>query len=104
MNPKLKICSHSGHVCLLALSRAQDNSVIELRNADILTMVKAKLPASLIIEKINTSNCSFDTLPSVLAELTYRGVRNEGLTAMVALHMVHSPLLSAAQSRQNRER
>jgi hypothetical protein len=46
-------------------------------------MVKAKLPSALIIEKINTSNCTFDTFPSVLAELKYKGVPDEILMAMV---------------------
>jgi hypothetical protein len=46
-------------------------------------MVKAKLPPALIIEKINTSKCSFDTFPSVLAELKYRGVPDDVLMAMV---------------------
>jgi hypothetical protein len=60
---------------------AQDIS--PLTNSDIVTMVKAKLPPALIIEKINTSSCSFDTFPSVLAELKYRGVPDEVLMSMV---------------------
>jgi hypothetical protein len=54
-----------------------------LTNADIMTMVRAKLPAALIIQKINTSPCAFDTFPSVLAELKYRGVPDDVLMAMV---------------------
>lgn len=57
--------------------------VVTLQNADILTMVRAKLPPTLIIEKINTSSCRFDTFPSVLAELKYKGVPDEVLMAMV---------------------
>ena len=60
---------------------AQD--VTSLTNGDIVTMVKAKLPTALIIEKINASSCSFDTFPSVLAELKFRGVPDEVLMAMV---------------------
>ena len=60
---------------------AQD--LTALTNADILTMVKAKLPSALIVEKINTSTCNFDTYPSVLAELKYKGVTDEVLLAMV---------------------
>jgi len=45
---------------------------ITLTNADVLTMVRAKLPPALIIEKINNSSCTFDTFPSVLAELKTR--------------------------------
>lgn len=92
MNPKLNIFAFT--LIILAcftLCRAQDNSVIELKNSDILTMVRAKLPSALIIEKINTSKCSFDTFPSVLAELKYRGVPDDVLMAMVrAPHGVRS--------------
>ena len=54
-----------------------------LTNRDIMTMVRAKLPATLIIEKIKTSPCAFDTFPSVLAEMKYKGVPDEVLMAMV---------------------
>ena len=57
--------------------------VTSLTNADIITMVKAKLPPALIIEKINSSSCNFDTFPSVLAELKFRGVPDDVLMAMV---------------------
>lgn len=54
-----------------------------LTNNDVLTMVRAKLPTALIIEKINNSVCTFDTFPSVLAELKYKGVPDEVLMVMV---------------------
>jgi len=57
--------------------------VSSLTNADILTMVRAKLPSNVIVEKINTTTCNFDTFPSVLAELKYKGVPDEVLMAMV---------------------
>ena len=60
---------------------AQD--LAPLTNGDILTMVRAKLPNALIIEKINNSSCAFDTFPSVLAELKYKGVHDDVLMAMV---------------------
>lgn len=65
----------------LPVAFAQD--ITPLTNGDIVTMVNAKLPPALIIEKINTSSCAFDTFPSVLAELKYRGVPDEVLMAMV---------------------
>lgn len=58
-------------------------SVAPLTNGDVVTMVSAKLPPALIVEKINNSSCAFDTFPSVLAELKYRGVPDEVLMAMV---------------------
>ena len=68
-----------------------------LTNADILTMVRAKLPPSLIVEKINTSSCNFDTFPSVLAELKYKGVPDEVLMAMVqAPHGIRKSNASAS--------
>jgi hypothetical protein len=65
----------------LPVAFAQD--ITPLTNGDIVTMVRAKLPPALIIEKINTSSCAFDTFPSVLAELKYKGVPDEVLMAMV---------------------
>jgi hypothetical protein len=64
-----------------SLAFAQE-SFTTLNNLDILTMVRAELSTALIIEKINTSSCSFDTFPSVLAELKYKGVPDEVLMAM----------------------
>ena len=61
---------------------AQEN-VIELRNADVLNMIAAKVPAEVIINKIETSRCHFDTFPPVISELRYRGVSEEILIAMV---------------------
>ena len=75
---------------------AQEN-FITIKNADIMTMVRAKLPTALIIEKINTSNCAFDTFPSVLAEMKYKGVPDEVLMAMV--EAPHGRRSVAAKSR-----
>jgi hypothetical protein len=74
---------------------AQD-SITSLTNADIITMVKAKLPPALIIEKINTSSCNFDTFPSVLAELKYRGISDDVLMAMV--HAPHGARITPERS------
>lgn len=61
---------------------AQDG-LIALTNQNILTMVRAKLSSELIIEKINSSSCNFDTFPSVLAELKHKGVPDDVLMAMI---------------------
>jgi hypothetical protein len=47
------------------------------------TTGKGELSSALIVEKINNSSCAFDTFPSVLAELKYKGVPDEVLMAMV---------------------
>jgi hypothetical protein len=69
-------------VSFVPFALAQDGFA-RLTNADIVTMVKAKLSPALIIEKINTSSCNFDTFPSVLAELKYKGIPDEVLMAMI---------------------
>jgi hypothetical protein len=66
---------------IVPLTFSQD--IAPLSNSDIVTMVRAKLPAALIIEKISNSSCRFDTFPSVLAELKYKGVPDDVLMAMV---------------------
>jgi hypothetical protein len=63
-------------------ANAQDN-VIELRNGDVLSMIAAKVPVDAIITKIQTSRCNFDTFPTVISELRYRGVPEDILIAMV---------------------
>ena len=65
-----------------SIAIAQDN-VIELKNSDVLSMVAAKVPTDVIITRIQTSRCNFDTFPSVISELRYRGVPEEILVVMV---------------------
>src|SRR6478672_10019778 len=70
-------------VIVLSSSSAQEN-VIELRNADVLSIIASKVPIETIIERIGTSRCYFDTFPPVISELRYRGVPEEILIAMVS--------------------
>ena len=87
----------------VSLAFAQDG-VMTLKNSDIMTMVRAKLPTALIIEKINTSSCSFDTFPSVLAEMKYKGVPDEILMAMVqAPHGARSKSVVGAEPKPSAE-
>lgn len=53
-----------------------------LTNSDILQMVRANAASEAIIQRIQTSRCHFDTTPSVLQELKYKGVPAEVLRAM----------------------
>ena len=46
-------------------------------------MVKSGLTADVIVAKIKSSRCHFDTFPSVLAELKQRGVPDAVILAMV---------------------
>ena len=72
---------------VLALSAAfvypQEN-VIELTNSDVLAMVREKLSTEAIVKRIQNSVCHFDTFPTVISELRYKGVPEEVLVAMVA--------------------
>ena len=81
---KLKVLILALTICLFCVSLGfSQDGVITLTNADVLTMVRAKLPAAVIIEKINNSSSRFDTFPSVLSELKYKGVPDDVLLAMV---------------------
>jgi hypothetical protein len=54
-----------------------------LTNDDVLKLVKAKLPESVIIKKIANSNCAFDTDPDALIKLKQAGVSEGVINAMV---------------------
>jgi hypothetical protein len=71
----------------LALSLLSTQEITTLTNADILAMVREKIPATIIVEKIKNSSCAFDTLPSSLVDL-----KNAGVTDDVLLAMVKAPL------------
>ena len=75
-------------LCVLSVcpapARAQDEGgAIVLENKHVLVMVAAKVAPEVILEKIRTSPCNFDTFPPVLAELKSRGVPDAVLLAMV---------------------
>jgi hypothetical protein len=53
-----------------------------LQNEDILKMAKAGLDDSIIIAKIKSSKCQFDTAPDTLIELKQSGVSSTVLRAM----------------------
>ena len=61
----------------------QQETMPRLTNKQILEMTKAGLPAEVIITKIKTSRCNFDTDPALLAEMKQKGVPNEVLQAMI---------------------
>lgn len=59
------------------------SSLTLLRNSDILNMVAQKTAPEVIVTKILTSHCGFDTFPPVLRELKSKGVPDSVLEAMV---------------------
>jgi hypothetical protein len=54
-----------------------------LTNQDVLSMTKAKLAPEIIIAKIQTSTCNFDTSPGELQRLKSEGVPDELIVAMI---------------------
>lgn len=62
--------------------RAQPNPNPTLHNADILRMHNRGVKAGVIISKIVTSPCNFDTFPPVLRDLKRRGIPDTVLMAM----------------------
>jgi hypothetical protein len=68
---------------LVLAARQDETNASTLRNADVIMMVRAKVPADVIVSKIKNSRCNFDTFPGVLAELKQKGVPDEVLRAMV---------------------
>ena len=61
-----------------------------LTNADVLRMVEAQLAPEVIVEKIKTTPCDFDTSPEAL-----RGLKGEGVPDALLLLMVMSPKCAA---------
>jgi len=54
-----------------------------LSNDDVVKMVSAKLPNSVIVKKIKSSACAFDTSPDALVKLQKAGVSEAVIDAMV---------------------
>jgi hypothetical protein len=54
-----------------------------LRNQDVLAMFEAKLSPAVIVTKIESSPCAFDTQPAALQELKSKGVAEEIILAMI---------------------
>lgn len=68
--------------CVLTVWPQQPKSTT-LTNQDIVTMVKAGLPADVVVAKIKSSSTKFDTSPSTLAELKKDGVPDKVILVMV---------------------
>lgn len=67
------------------------SSAASLTNRDVLNLVKAKLPANVIIVKIQKSACHFDTSPAALAKLKTAGVPDNVILAMVKAPVAKAP-------------
>ncbi len=67
---------------IVSPSMAQGNSEQVLHNEDVIQMVQAKLSDGLIVAKIKSSACKFDTSTGQLIKLKSEGVSDEVLKAM----------------------
>jgi hypothetical protein len=70
-------------IAVIHSQEVSQGSQAALTNSDIVQMVKSGLSPELVIAKIKASKTSFDTAPSVLAELKQNGVSESILVAMV---------------------
>ena len=75
-----------------ACSTQGQSDVVVLGNSDVLAMVRAKIPPEVIVAKIKSSSCHFETFPSVLAELKDKGVPDSVLLAMVEFPTGSTPV------------
>src|SRR6266851_3356104 len=66
-----------------AATSTQSKSQVPLTNSDVVGMVKAGIGAEIVIAKIKTASCSFDTSPTALKELKVAGVPDSVILAMV---------------------
>ena len=64
--------------------KAEKNQLANtLTNTDVISLTEMKLSPKLIINKIKTSPCKFDTSPAAMVELTNKGVAEDVIIAMM---------------------
>jgi tetratricopeptide (TPR) repeat protein len=66
-----------------AIGQSQSPEQQALTNADIVKMVQAHLPESVVLAKIKSSTCEFDTSPDALIKLNQAGASQSVLQAIV---------------------
>ena len=69
---------------LLQVAPAAAQSARPLTNSDVLMMLKDGLPPDVVVAKINTSHCDFDTSVSALEALKAEKVPSQVILAMVS--------------------
>jgi hypothetical protein len=70
-------------ILLFALGVAAAQSVV-MTNQDVISMTKSGISANVIVVKISTSPCRFDTTIAALTSLKSAGVDDSVLTAMIS--------------------
>ena len=69
--------------CAAATTVTQPKTRAVLSNSDVVQMVKAGLGAEIIVAKIKSTTCSFETSPTALKELKDKGTPDSVILAMV---------------------
>jgi hypothetical protein len=82
--------SHSG-------TSTTTTSTSRLTNSGVLKLVKAGLPADVVIAKIQKSACDFDTSPAALSRLKTAGVPDNVILAMVNAPVAKAPAAKAPE-------
>jgi hypothetical protein len=72
------------------------NNVRPLSNNDVLNMHKAGLPAEVLVAKIRSSLCDFDTSPAALGALKSAGIADSIILSMVEAPIPHSATAAPA--------
>ena len=81
-NSTLKLTTAVGIVlCAIALAQEAQKP---LSNADIITMVKSKLPESVVVQSIQSTAGKYDTSPTALIALHNAGVTEGEMNAMIS--------------------
>jgi hypothetical protein len=84
------ICPIFNGPSLTSEHQSGDSSQSALRNKDVPDMLSAGLTSEIVIAKINSSRCDFDTSPDALKALRNAGVPNEVILAMVKAPTAHT--------------
>jgi hypothetical protein len=66
-----------------SIQPSQETAARPLGNADVLAMIKAALEPGVIITKIKSSACNFETTPAALEKLKAGGVPDDVILAMI---------------------
>jgi hypothetical protein len=74
------------------------NKAGALSNNDVLSMHKAGLPAEVLVAKIRSSSCDFDTSPAALGALKSAGIADSIILSMVEAPVPHSVTATPATS------
>jgi hypothetical protein len=73
-----------GTMAVLALpALAQDQAAVRLTNSDVVKMVKAGIPESVIVREIQISEPNFNTTPNALVDLKHHHVPDGVLCAIM---------------------